>query len=153
MQECVLSDRVRHLWRAGRHQMDERVTDFVEHAAQTLVGLDVALFYQANPRTFDTAAGVALRTHRSVEAVEPALQRLAECGILEVFSRGDGRFRCYALRTASEVWNVLCLVSEAYHDDPQSRKEIVRLLVARRLRDREALAESPEPEQEVPPND
>ncbi len=116
--------------------MDQRVTTFVQDIAQTLVGLDVALFYQANPRTFDTAAGIALRTHRSVEMVEPALERLAECEILETFTRGDGRYQCYALSTDLEVWRLLCLVSEAYHDDPQSRKQIVRLLIERRLQER-----------------
>ena len=137
----------------GGIEMDERVKNFVENTAQTLVGLDVALFYQANPRTFDTAAGLALRTHRSVETVEPALGRLARDGILEAYSRGDGRYQCYALSTEAEVWNILCLVSEAYHDDPESRKEIVRLLVERRLRDKESAAQSPESEEEGAPNE
>ena len=80
------SDRAIGSRRRGRAEMDQRVTTFVQDIAQTLVGLDVALFYQANPRTFDTAAGIALRTHRSVEMVEPALERLAECEILETFT-------------------------------------------------------------------
>jgi hypothetical protein len=121
--------------------MDERVRDFIVNGAQTLVGLDVALFYQANPRTFDTAAGVALRTHRDVASVEPALQRLAEQGILEAFTRGDGRYQVYALGSTPEAWNTLCLVSEAYHDDPESRKQIVRLLIERKMKERAGGAE------------
>jgi len=136
MLEESLSPPLSRYRRGDRVGMDKRVRVFIQDMGQTLVGLDVALFYQANPRTFDSAAGIALRTHRSVEAVEPALARLAECGILETFSRGDGRFQCYALSTDLDVWRLLCLVSEAYHDDPQSRKEIVRLLMAKRLQEK-----------------
>lgn len=136
MQYTLASSIVRQPGRRNRPPMDERVRDFVENTAQTLVGLDVALFFQANPRTFDTAAGVALRTHRDASAVEPVLARLAEHGILEVLTRGDGRYQCYALCTDPQVWNALCRVSEAYHDDPESRKQIVRLLVQRKVRER-----------------
>lgn len=116
--------------------MDKRVREFIETTAQDLVGLDVALFYQANPRAFDTASGIALRTHRAVDEVEPALERMTEHGFLEVLSRGDGRYRVYALSSDPEVWNTLCRVSEAYHEDPEARKEIILMLVQRRLRER-----------------
>ncbi|MCE5240996.1 hypothetical protein LLH23_21245 [bacterium] len=111
--------------------MDSRLIDFVEDVAQTIVGLDVALFFQANPRTFDTAAGLALRTHRDVGEVTEVLERMARHGILEAFSRGDGRYTCYALPKDVKVWNLLCLLSEAYLDHSESRKEIVRILIRR----------------------
>lgn len=109
--------------------MDPRVVDFVENTAQTIVGLDVALFFQANPRTFDTAAGLALRTHRSIEEVSTVLERLAAAGTLERFQRGEGRYTCYALPKDPRVWNLLCLLSEAYLDHLDDRKEIVRILI------------------------
>jgi hypothetical protein len=109
--------------------MDERIIDFVENVAQTIVGLDVALFFQANPRTFDTAAGLALRTHRGVDEVAEVLERMAGQGTLEAFSRGDGRYTCYALPKNPQVWNLLCLLSEAYLDHSESRKHIVRMLI------------------------
>ncbi len=118
--------------------MDDRVRQFIEEIAQDLVGLDVALFYQANPRAFDTASGIALRTHRSLKDVEPALQRMSERGYLEVLSRGDGRYQVFALSPAPEVWRTLCHVSEAYHEDPEARKEIILMLVQRRLQRRTA---------------
>ena len=111
--------------------MDDRVRDLIENGAQTIVGLDVILFYQANPSTFDTPLGIALRTHRSLNEVEPALERLAEGGILERHTRGDGKYTCYALSKDLTVWNLLCLVSEAYIDNPEQRKEIVRMLIRR----------------------
>jgi len=111
--------------------MDERLKQFVEEVAQTIVGLDVALFFQSNPRTFDTAAGLALRTHRDVDEVAEVLERMAQHGVLEAFSRGDGRYTCYALPKDVKVWNLLCLLSEAYLDHSESRKEIVRILIRR----------------------
>ncbi len=118
--------------------MDQNVKDFIEETAQDLVGLDVALFFQANPRAFDTASGIALRTHRPVEEVQPALDRMGEKGYLEVLTRGDGRYMVYALSPAPEVWRILCHVSEAYHEDPEARREIVLMLVQRRIQQRGA---------------
>jgi hypothetical protein len=111
--------------------MDERVIEFVQQVAQTIVGLDVALFFQANPRTFDTAAGLALRTHRDVDEVALVLDRMARHGFLEAFSRGDGRYTCYALPKDIKVWNLLCLLSEAYLDHSDSRKQIVKIIIKR----------------------
>lgn len=125
--------------------MDESVRNFIEESAQDLVGLDVALFFQANPRAFDTASGIALRTHRAVRDVEPALERLSEQGFLEVLSRGDGRFQVFALSPAPEVWRVLCRVSDAYHEDPRARKEIILMLVQRRLKERGGEPMTPQP--------
>ena len=116
--------------------MDEVVREFIEETAQDLVGLDVALYFQANPRAFDTASGIALRTHRSVDDIEPALARMAEEGYLEVLTRGDGRYQVFTLSSDPEVWRTLCHVSEAYHEDPNSRKEIILMLVQHRLQQR-----------------
>ena len=118
--------------------MHERIREFVEETAQDLVGLDVALFFQSNPRAFDTASGIALRTHRAVEDIEPALGRMAEQGYLDVLTRGDGRYQVFALNPDPDVWRTLCRVSEAYHEDPQARREIVLMLVQRRLQQRGA---------------
>jgi len=116
--------------------MDEHVRKFIEETAQDLVGLEVALFFQGNPRAFDTASGIALRTHRPLGDVEPALHRMTEQGYLESLARADGRYQVYALSAAPEVWRTLCHLSEAYHEDPLARKEIVLLLVQRRLKER-----------------
>ena len=111
--------------------MDSRMRDFIVNVAQDVVGLEIALFFQSNPATFDTDVGLALRLRRTLDEVHPALERLAEGGVLEVFTRGDGKYHCYSLAREAEVWRLLCLVSEAYLDQPEVRKEIVRLLVKR----------------------
>ena len=123
--------------------MDARVREFIENTAQSVVGLDVVLYYQANPKAFDTAAGIALRMRWDVEQVEPVLARLGEHGILEVHTRGDGLYQCYALARDRTVWSLLCRVTEAYLDDPRAGKEIVQLLVDLQRR-RRAAAPPPE---------
>ena len=109
--------------------MDERVRQFIQETVQTIIGLDIVLFFQANPDTFDTPAGLALRLRRQVAQIEPILVRLAGHGILEVHPRGDGQYQCYALVRSPQVWNLLCLLSEAYLDDPHTRKQIVHMLI------------------------
>lgn len=118
--------------------MDPKLVTFIEDVVQTVVGLDVVLFYQANPRTFDTARGVALRTHRSIEEVEEVLERLAAAGVLEAFSRGEGRYTCYALPKDPAAWNLLCRLSEAFLDRSDSRKEIIKIIVKRQAARRNA---------------
>jgi len=120
--------------------MEQAVSEFVRDVAQDLAGLEVALYFQANPRAFDTPAGIALRTHRALDQVEPALERLGEKGVLEVLDRGDGRYRCYALSPTRESWGILCMVSEAYHEDPESRQIIIKMLIERHMRDRVAVS-------------
>jgi len=126
--------------------MDPKVKEFIGVVACDIVGLDIALFFQADPSTFDTAAGLALRLRRSAKELEPALERLVEHGILEIFLRGDGRYRCYTLSRDPQVWHRLCLVSEAYLDQPETRKEIVRMLVRKYQNERER--DKPDPQQE-----
>jgi len=109
------------------------------------VGLDIALFYQENPNTFDTSLGIAMRTHRSLDDVEPALERLAQAGVLERHERGDGKYTCYALARDTEMWNMLCLVSEAYIEDYEARKEIVRILVRLKQERRSSGRQTPAP--------
>jgi hypothetical protein len=111
--------------------MDPKLVTFVEEVLQTVVGLDVALFYQANPRTFDTPAGVALRTHRGIEEVAQVLDRMAAASVLEAFSRGEGRYTCFALPKEPWAWTLLCKLSEAFLDRSDSRKEIIKLIVKR----------------------
>ena len=124
--------------------MDERVRQFIQGSVQTIIGLDIVLFFQANPDTFDTPAGLALRLRRSVAQIEPVLVRLAGHGILEVHTRGDGQYQCYALVRSPQVWNLLCLLSEAYLDDPHTRKQIVHMLVGHQ---RPGQDPAPRPEQ------
>lgn len=109
--------------------MDPRIEQFIREHARNLIGLDVALFYQANPNTFDSPEALARRTHRDVAEVKEAMDRLVEAGVLEVHARSEGRYQCYALARTTAVWDLLCSLSEAYLDNLETRKDIIRLLM------------------------
>jgi len=112
--------------------MDKRVAQFIREVAQSIVGLAVALYLQDHPRTFDTAAGIALRLRHPVEAIEPVMERFADYGLIRKVSSQDGSYTCYSLNRSPAMWNLLCLISESFIDNPETRKEIVRMLVSRR---------------------
>ena len=111
--------------------MDPRVVDFVQNVAQDIAGLEVALYFQDNPRTFDTAGGLALLIRRDLGEMTSALERLTAAGILEISPRDDGHYVCYSLSGDPRIWNLLCLLSEAYLDSTEDRQAIIRLLVGR----------------------
>jgi hypothetical protein len=107
----------------------DRIRWFVEDVAQNIVGLDVALFFQANPNVFDSVPGLARRVGRGPEEIGPALDRMAAAEVLEVFELGAGRYRCYALRHCEEAWGLLCHLSELYLDNPPARKQIIQMII------------------------
>ncbi len=111
--------------------MLERIRWLIEEVAQDIVGLDTALFFQAHPNVFDTATGIAMRMGRRGPEVAKALERLAEAGILERYDLGAGRYRCYTLRRTDDVWSLLCRLSEMYLDNPDTRRQIIKMIVGR----------------------
>lgn len=113
-------------------RMDPRLVEFVQSVARDIAGLEVALYFQDNPTTFDTAEGLALRIRRSPEEVSAALERLTAAGVLESALRDEGHYVCYSLSSDPKIWNLLCLLSEAYVDNTDDRKEIIRTMINRR---------------------
>ncbi|MCX7599619.1 MAG: hypothetical protein N2512_12250 [Armatimonadetes bacterium] len=126
-------------------ELGERLRWFIEDVAQNIVGLDLALFFQAHPGIFDTVFGIANRVARPPEEIQAALDRLAAAGILEQHELGAGRYRCYSLRRTEEVWRLLCRLSELYLDDPAARREIIKSLVRRHGRKTDAPAQEEAP--------
>ncbi|MBC7287786.1 MAG: hypothetical protein H5T86_07030 [Armatimonadetes bacterium] len=117
--------------------MRQQLKTFIDEVIQDIVGLDVALFFQAHPGVFDTATGIAMKMGRTAEEVAGPLERLADAGILERYDLGAGRHRCYTLKRTDEVWSALCRLSELYLDNPSARREIIRMLIERRRRQRQ----------------
>jgi hypothetical protein len=107
----------------------DRIRWFIEEVAQNIVGLDLALFFQANPNVFDSVPGLARRVGRTPDELYAPLERLTCAGVLEVFELGAGRYQCYALKHCENAWALLCHLSEMYLDDPQARREIIQMLI------------------------
>ncbi len=62
----------------------------------SIIRIELLTFFQANPHTRDTAAGLARRLHRPLEDVAAAAAMLAKIGILE--KNGSGPYTVYRLR-------------------------------------------------------
>ena len=49
----------------------------------SVVRINILAFFQANPHTIDTAAGLARRLHRALGEIEQALDPLVRIGIIQ----------------------------------------------------------------------
>lgn len=108
--------------------MSPEVRAFIAKVANSLVKLEVALFYEANPATSDTPEGISMRTHWHVEDVRVALRDLAAHGVLEEHSLGAGRYVVYSLSKDPELRALLSDLSEVYHERGSDCRAIIRML-------------------------
>jgi hypothetical protein len=60
------------------------LTEELDQVLQSIIRIELLAFFQANPHTRDTVAGLALRLHRSQYQVEMALNTLGAIGIIEI---------------------------------------------------------------------
>jgi hypothetical protein len=108
--------------------MSPEVRAFVARVANSIVKLEVVLFYQANSATSDTPEGISLRTHWHVDEVRPALQELAGAGVLEEHALGAGRYTVYCLTKDTQTRALLAELSETYHERGTDCRAIIRML-------------------------
>lgn len=112
--------------------MEPKICQFVEEVANSLVRLEVLLFFAQNPSTTESAEGVAWRIYRDVEQIREAMAHLSAAGVLEAFELGQGRYRLYSLTEDPEMLRIVHQVAHYYYHDPEGRIQIVRRLVGRR---------------------
>jgi hypothetical protein len=117
--------------------MTPELLSLVEEAVDSLIKLEVALFFQGNPGATDTAEGVALRIYRKMEDVAPALSHLAHHEVLAETILGNGRYTVYSLTPDRKMRELLDELSRAYYYDVEDRVKISRLLVKRQQQRRE----------------
>jgi len=79
----------------------EKINEELDSILQTVIRIELLAFFQANPYTRDTAAGLSLRLHRPCQQLEPALQALSAIGILEI--GGTSKVTIYRLRSADLI--------------------------------------------------
>lgn len=61
----------------------------MDHESELALRIECTLFFQANPFTFETVEGLALRMGRTVQALLPTLNYLSERNIVEKIESGD----------------------------------------------------------------
>lgn len=102
---------------------------FAARVAVSMVSLDVALYFQSNPTTVDTPAGLSDRVYGSAHDIGEALSHLVEVGLLTQAILGAGAYPVYALTEDPAHCRLLGCLSDAYHKDPVARTEIIRGVV------------------------
>ncbi|MGI6404962.1 MAG: hypothetical protein ACOX2E_00465 [Syntrophaceticus sp.] len=69
----------------GRERLEKKQDGGILGSAiqGSVVRIDILAFFQANPHTIDTAAGLARRLHRGSEEIEKALDPLVRIGLIQ----------------------------------------------------------------------
>jgi len=122
--------------------MDEEVRDLLQRTVKDLVTLEIALFFHAHPDYMDSREGLCLRLACEPPGVEKALDGLAQAGILELFELGEGRYKVYSYTRNRDKRTTIQRLDFYYHDDPNTRAEIVRHLIANSIQPSEIPVES-----------
>ena len=117
------------------HRMEEEVERLLSDALSDMVRLNVALFFHDHPSFVDGARRIASRLGRDQAIVERALKGLSDCGIVERFQLGSGRYVLYAYTENAKGRRAVAQLSHHFHTDPAMRTAIVRRVMG--LRDRE----------------
>jgi hypothetical protein len=97
--------------------------------ANSLVRLEVLLFFVQNPSTTESPEGIAWRIYREVEQIREAMEHLAYHGVLEMFDLPGSNYRLYALTENPVTLDTILRVADYYYNDAERRIEIVRRLV------------------------
>lgn len=66
------------------NDMDPPLLDLVKTKVNSFIKWDLVRFLRENPNTADTSDSIARYVGRNAAAVEPELQELVQCGIMEV---------------------------------------------------------------------
>jgi hypothetical protein len=109
--------------------MRDEIERLIGPRIDDLVKLELALYFQQHPAFVDRLEGVARRVGRDPRIVEDALHALAECGLLERFELGSGKYVLYSYTRDPDMRMLMDCLSRAYHDDPTERVEIVKRLM------------------------
>jgi len=110
--------------------VEKRVREFLTNVANSLVKLEIVLFFTRNPSTIDSCEGIAQRLYRDVTQVAPALNELAEKGVLDCFELGSGSYLLFSLKEDPEVRGLCEDLSSYYHNDAVVRVEIIRTIMS-----------------------
>ena len=110
-------------------RMDKNLQAFLDNVIDSIVKLEIALFFHGNPGALDTAQGIAARIYRRAEATTTALKALCSEGVLELAAPRSGRYELYSLSKDRQVRRLLALLEERYNADRTAIVEVIRRFV------------------------
>ncbi len=110
--------------------MPPEIEHFLKTVANTLLKLEVLLFYTRNPSAIDTVAGLSSRLYRSADQVSLTVQYLSEKRVLTEHELGGGLYHLYAFTEDPTYRRLSEELYSLYHDDPVARVEIIKRIMA-----------------------
>ena len=101
--------------------------DLVLHTAiDSLVKLELLLYFHSRPGSIQSPAHISERLRRPAHEVARALEQLAQLDLVARFPLGTGRHVMYGPSDDPHVHALLGLLHERYTRDPSSRAQIVQ---------------------------
>jgi hypothetical protein len=101
-------------------------------AIDSLLKLDILLYLHQRPGSVRSSAEIGVAVRQPEAQVAAALDALARTDLVDRFPIGRGRNVIYGCPEDPHIHELLRLLHQRYHRDPQSRAQLVR--AALRLR-------------------
>jgi len=112
-----------------RPTMDTELDLLLGTAIDSLVKLEVLLYFHQRPGLLQTPADISARLRRALAEVASALQELARNELIARFSLGTGRHVMYGSSEDPHVQALLDFLSQQYHRDPATRARIIQEII------------------------
>lgn len=106
--------------------MQDQLQAFLDNVIDSLIKLEIVLFFHGNPGTIDTPQGVAMRIYRNSDVTTKALEELCAKGVLDCAHLGAGKYQLYSLSQDASVLKNISLLDECYHGNRKVMLEIVK---------------------------
>lgn len=106
--------------------MDSELDLLLGTAIDSLLKLEILLFFHARPGSVLRPEEVAQRVRHSELEVAEALNRLAEAGLVQRFALGTGRHSVYGPSEDDHVCGIIEVLHERFNGDAETRGRLVR---------------------------
>ncbi len=106
--------------------MERELQEFLDGVIDSLIKLEIVLFFHSNPGTIDTPQGISMRIYRNCDLTASALRDLGSAGVLDCVTLGAGTYQLYSLTQSKDVLSVIELLDQRYHSDRTAMLDIIR---------------------------
>jgi len=106
--------------------MEVKLQAFLDEVIDSLIKLEIVLFFHSNPGTIDTARAIAMRIYRNEEATAAALEQLSAKHVLDRTTLGAGKYELYSLSQDESIRSVIGLLDKRFHSDKDTMLQIIR---------------------------
>ena len=114
--------------------MDTEAKKLLDHSVSDLLSLETMFFFSDFAGAAIDLAALSSRLGCDAAPVKRALASLTRAGIVECSRLGAGRYELYSYTKDTDLRAAVRRLSKYYHEDPNSQVEIIRHIVAKKVR-------------------